>query len=79
MNLVAGRGKDVADPLPLKIGERRTQMATKTKSTWRLAAVRGDVDAVTYSFPTAMKGVADRRAKLTALFVVAARVGQVGL
>ncbi len=33
-----------------------------------LAAMRGDLDAVTFSFPTMMKGVADSQGKLTALY-----------
>ena len=33
-----------------------------------LAAMRGDLDAVTFSFPTMMKGVEDSQGKLTALF-----------
>jgi tripartite-type tricarboxylate transporter receptor subunit TctC len=36
-----------------------------------LAAMRGDLDAVTFSFPTMMKGVADSQGKLTALYVSA--------
>jgi tripartite-type tricarboxylate transporter receptor subunit TctC len=36
-----------------------------------LAAMRGDLDAVTFSFPTMMKGVTDSQGKLTALYVSA--------
>lgn len=36
-----------------------------------LAAMRGDLDAVTFSFPTMMKGVADSQGKLTALYASA--------